>query len=469
MDDLVQCPPQPAGEGEMIGFELWTDVQVRARRGEARRKIARELGLDRKTVRRILAQERPQPYCRTKPRGSILEPYRAFLVRRVEEVDYNAHRLFLELTAQGYPGTYETIKRAVRPLRAERDRLAEATMRFETAPGRQAQVDWATVRAWIAGTHRRVHMFAMVLGYSRCQYFEFTEDERLPTLLACHEHAFDWFGGLTEEILYDNPKTVVLDRDLSGQRIVWHPQFWDFAQYYGFAPRLCAPRRPQTKGKIEAGIKYGKRSFVLGGQFASLADLNEQARHWIRTVADQRVHGTTFERPADRVGTERLRPHHGQPRYLLLPTPGRRTVATDCLVTVETNRYSVPPPYVGRSVEVRWGHGGTVQLWHEGVLIATHARAEGQHQCVVDPAHYQALRRRPAPGSVVESAPPSLALTAWKGPFPDVTVRPLTWYEALSEESLTSAEQISHALALGAAIGSGGDPEVGGVRQEVAP
>jgi transposase len=225
----------------MIGFDLWTEIHARARRGEAKQKMARELGLDRKTVRRLLAQERPVPYQRTMTRPALVTPYLDYIQRRVTEVDYNAYRLFQELKGQGYAGGYEMVKLAVRPLRAERDRLAQATLRFETAPGRQAQVDWGSTWAQIGAQRVRVQLFVMVLGYSRRLYVECTRDQTLGSLLTCHQHAFDWFGGLTEEILYDNAKTVVLKRDWEGRVLEWHPQLWDFAQYYGFTPRLCRP------------------------------------------------------------------------------------------------------------------------------------------------------------------------------------------------------------------------------------
>jgi transposase len=185
----------------MIGFDLWTEIHARARRGEAKQQMARDLGLDRKTVLRILRQARPVPYRRRVTRPSVVAPYLEYIQRRVREVDYNAHRIFQELRDQGYPGGYEMVKLAVRPLRAERDRLAAATLRFETAPGRQAQVDWGSSWAQIGDQRVRVQLFVMVLGYSRRLYVEFTRDQTLASLLACHQHAFDWFGGLTEEIL----------------------------------------------------------------------------------------------------------------------------------------------------------------------------------------------------------------------------------------------------------------------------
>jgi transposase len=436
MDRLLHSPPNPLlEEGEMIGFDVWTEVHARARRGEAKQKIARELDLDRKTVRRILGQARPMPYQRQVRRPSLVVPYLDYIQRRVTEVDDNAYRIFQELQGRGYAGGYEMVKLAVRPLRVERDRQREATMRFETPPGHQAQVDWASVTTCIAGQRRRVHMFVMVLSYSRCQYFEFTEDETLATLITCHEHAFDWFGGLPEEILYDNPKTIVLRRDWQGRHITWNPQFWDFAHYYGFTPRLCPPGRAQTKGKVEAGIKYGKRAFVLGGAFASLADMNDQGHQWIRAVADQRVHGTTFQRPAERFREEPLRGHQGKAPYHLHTVLGRK-VAQDCLVTVDTNRYSVPAAYVGRIVDVQWGPDATVQISHGGTLIATHPRAIGQHQLCIDPAHYHVLRSRRALSSPLHGPLSPLTLTSRPELFPEVEVRELACYEAFANQEV---------------------------------
>jgi transposase len=361
-EPLISSPQKlVAGENPMIDFDLWIEVLVRFRRRQGKRTMARELGLDRTTIKRILAQARPVPYHRLVPHPSVVTPYLDYIQRRAAEVDYNADQIFQELQAQHDPGGYEMVKLAVRPLRAERDRLAEATRRFETAPGRQAQVDWGTTWAHVGDARVRVHLLVMVLGYSRRLYVEFTRDQRVGTLLACHQHAFDWFGGLTEEILYDNAKTVVLKRDWDGRSVEWHPQFWDFAQHYGFTPRLCRPYRAPTKGKVESGVKYVKRSVVLGRSFPSWDALNPTVQEWVMRVADQRSHGTTFRKPAEAFAEERLRSHLGRPPSIL-QTRLLRTVARDCLSTVETNRYSVPAAYVGQCVEVQWGTGETVPI-----------------------------------------------------------------------------------------------------------
>jgi transposase len=424
--------PQKRQEGEsgMITADTWGLIKALHRQAWAQRKIARELDLDPKTVRRALQQATRLPYRRRRTAATLLAGHEAFLRHRALEVDYNARRLFEELRARGYEGGYDLVKLFLRPLRAERDRLVEATLRFETAPGRQAQVDWGSTWAQIGDRRVRVQLFVMVLGHSRRLYAECTADQALASLIRCHEHAFEWFGGLTEEILYDNPKTVVLKRDWDGRVIEWHPQFWDFARYYGFTPRLCRPYRAQTKGKVESGIKYIKRSFVKGRSFPAWEAMNPELQEWLVTVADQRLHGTTFRKPAELFAQEHLRSQAGKPPYHLL-TPVVRVVARDCLVTVGTNRYSVPAAYVGKVVQVHVGAGERLQIFCQGELIASHVPLAGTHQVQMDPAHYQGLwprRQRPAA---------DLAAGAGNGPVlwpvrqDPVQVRDLAVYEAL--------------------------------------
>lgn len=160
MDEIWICSPENATDGEspMIGFEFWREVHARFRQGQGKRTIAREPGVDRKPVQRILTQACPVPSARTANRATKVAPSIAYLQQRAPAVDYNAYRLFLELQGQGYAGGDELVNRAVRPLRAERERLAAATLRFETGPGRQAQVDWGSTWAEIGGQRLRIQL-----------------------------------------------------------------------------------------------------------------------------------------------------------------------------------------------------------------------------------------------------------------------------------------------------------------------
>ena len=180
-------------------------------------------------------------------------------------------------------------------MRTTRRWAARATVRFETAPGEQAQVDFGQLRVWIADVETPVHFFVFTLGFSRRAVAYAYRNERLDTLLDGHERALRHFGGVPLSCLYDNPRTITLGR--SAGQVLWHPRFEDFARYYGFTPRACQPYRARTKGKVESGVKYVKRNALAGRRFPHWAALEAWLEEWAATVADRRVHGTTHERP----------------------------------------------------------------------------------------------------------------------------------------------------------------------------
>jgi len=300
---------------------------------------------------------------------------------------------------------------------------AEVTARFETPPGKQGQVDWAHCWTVLGGQRSKVHLFVMTLGYSRRLFPRGTRDEKLPTFIECHREAFDHFGGLPHEIVYDNARTVVVSRDFGGRHIQWNPTFWDFSQYYGFRPWAHRPYRAQTKGKVESGIKYVKR-FLRGKMFDSLEHLNDALMRWVANVADQRIHGTTHRKPIEMFEEERelLINHQGKPPYMIQERLIRH-VAKDCMVTFKTNRYSVPFHYVGKAVEVQ-SSLEQIRIFHDGHLIAVHPRCAGTYQVQVERAHYQGLFSRQEPSD---------NLICSKSLQEEVEVRDLSFYERLVE------------------------------------
>jgi len=398
MSRMYALLEQKGGAETMITVEQHHAIHALKQQGWKIKRIARELGLARNTVKRTLHQPAPGTAARARHAATLLDPWRPALGTRLATVGWNARRLFQDLRAEGYAGSYDTVKVAVRPLR-QAQRVAEvATVRFETPPGHQAQVDWGSTWVVLGASRVRVDIFAMTLGYSRFLYAEGALDQTLPTFLTCHGQAFEAFGGIPRECLYDNPKTVVLKHDAQGRPLTWNPHLQDFAGYYGFTLRACPLYRARTKGKDESAIKYLKRNFLPGRTFTSLADFNRQLAAWLATIANVRRHGTTHQRPVDRLREERpsLLPWGSRPPYVL----GQRltrTVAHDCLVDFETNRYSVPAAYVGRQVEVRLKDPLTLECWCGGQVVATHARKLGRHEWSVNPAHWAPLRRRPAP------------------------------------------------------------------------
>jgi transposase len=410
----------------MVNLEGWMELQAMYQRGMSQSEIARRLGLDRKTVRKYLHRP-PQPYGPRVPRPWKLDPHRSYLRERWEQGVHNARKLFWEIRKRGYPGGYTQLRRAVASWREEE--AERAFMRFESPPGEQSQLDWAHFGNWQG---HRLYAFALTLGYSRMRYIEFTHRQDLETLLTCLIHAFHYVGGVTEVILTDNMRSVVLDRQ--GDQVRWNPRFLDFASYYGFLPRACHPYRPETKGKIERTVEFVRGNFWPGLSFTSLEDLNRQARNWMEEV-NHRPHSTTREIPYERLARENLRPLHGQPDYDTSYVAYRQ-VGKDCLLSYRGNRYSVPHPYAGKTVVVKEpAGGGMIRICHQEGTLAQHPLAMGKGAMVIQPEHYQGLMRRPR--GRPPSAPPPRELLAGPGvgrhfAVPEVEVRPLAVYEEVS-------------------------------------
>jgi transposase len=382
-------------EERMVQEERWREVHRMAREEQLPiAEIARRLDLDRKTVRRCLKQAAWQPYQRAARTDTLLAEHAEFLRERAPQVSYSAQVLFQELRLRGYAGSYDTVKRFVQPLRMAEALAERASVRFETPPGQQSQIDWGAARVHFRHQPVVLHLFVLTLGYSRRHYMEPTLNERVPQFLDAHERAFDHFGGHTREHLYDRPRTICSPDGQGG--VVWNPTFLSFMRYWGIEARLCRPYRAQTKGKVESGVKYLKRNFLAGRSFIDLRDASEQWAQWNAGVADVRVHGTTHQPPLERFADERamLLLRAGRPGFKL-EARFVRIVAEDFLISLDTNRYSVPFTLIGHTVEVE-RREGQVRIHHRGKQVATHAELPGRHGLVVLPEH--------GPGAVARNA-----------------------------------------------------------------
>ena len=372
-------------EEPVLGQQQWEAIHERYGQGLSQSAIARELELDRKTVRTCLRQASWQRYQRASvPR--LLDGHFEWLAERAPEVAYSARILWQELRAQrGFTGSYVIVRRAVAPLRLEASVASLTQRRFETGPGEQAQCDWGQVAVRLAGVRTVIHIFVMTLGYSRRGFAMGFVRERMPDLLAAHEAAFEYFGGRCEFLLYDRMRTVVLGTSEGRPRL--NPTFAAFANHWGFTPRLCQPYRAQTKGKVESGVKYVKRNFVPGREFRDLEDFNAQLAGWQAEVADVRIHGTTHQQPIERFAEEAqaLVPTTGQPSFLAA-TVRERIVADDWLVSIDGNRYSVPFALIGKTVQVV-RQGGNWVIRHRGAVVAEHSVLAGRAQLSVLPEH----------------------------------------------------------------------------------
>lgn len=399
-------------------------IQDMHQKGMSVSQIARELGRDRKTIRKWLHESEAGRYERKVIPPTKIDPYREYILERMQEGCLNAAVIYDEIAEMGYDGGMTQLRVFMRPYRPVME--AKATPRFETPPGRQAQVDWGKFTVNWHGHKHRLYAFVMILGYSRMMYLEFTENEKLETLIGCHLRAAAYFNGVTATCLYDNMKTVVVGQDEHGNPI-WNERFAAFAAHHGFKLQRCKPYRARTKGKVENGVGYVRKNFWPRVRtFTGLDDLNQQARHWLDSVANVRIHGTTHERPVDRFSNERLVPlnnvrFESAERYL-------RKVPADSLVTYETNRYSVPYPLVGYLIEIQDERNGILRFFHSGKLIAEHLKCTGRHQVSKKKKHFEGILTRG--NNKVPQPIPSLV----DNPAPEVMHRPLSVYDRLLSE-----------------------------------
>ena len=360
------------------------------RQGLSIRAISRMTGYDRKTIGRYLAEPSSRPvYGPRAAAESKLEPFKAYLKERLRAGVWNGAVLLRELRERSYCGGYTILKDWLQPQRGQA--ASAAVQRFETPPGKQAQVDWGHLGSLSEdGRERQMWGFTMTLGYSRRLFASAAADQKLGTLLRMHEAAFYEWGAVPDEILYDRMKTVWTGVDERGE-IVWNAIFLDFARYWGFTPRLCRPYRAQTKGKVESGVKYLRRNFLCGLQGrepSGLCGLNVELRWWIAEVANQRIHGTTHEQVMARWEADRaaMQPVNGQPPYPYMDDEQRK-VARDAYVSWKGSRYSVPWSYAGKEVWVR-DHGPSVEIRYSSERIAVHTPASRQHQVVTLGRHH---------------------------------------------------------------------------------
>ena len=294
-----------------------------ARRGEGVRGIARQLGCSRNTVRRYLRDDRAARYGPRAPRPCKLDPFHGYLRERVAHARPRwipATVLLREIAERGYTGGISQLKAFLAPLK---HREPEPVIRFETPPGVQLQADFTVVRR---GCEPLLALVA-TLGYSRASFVKFTAAEDATTLCTALREAFDYFGGVPAEVLLDNAKSVVLERDAYGPGAHrWNAELLELAEQCGFTPRLCRPYRAKTKGKVERFNGYLKGSFLVplaaslkaSGLALTAAIANQHVRHWLDEVANARVHGTTGVVPAMRLPEERA---------VMLPAPALKAPA----------------------------------------------------------------------------------------------------------------------------------------------
>lgn len=384
---------------ERLHVNTIEEVLERSRQGQSDRAIARDLGLSRVTVRKYRravagldegatgaqlgcwSEEESRP-----PQTiSTLEPYRG-VVEAMLEKGIELRTIHDRLSADhGYAGSYSSLRRFVARLRPK---TADVTVRVQTAPGEEAQVDFGSAGRFVDpkdGVLRTAYVFVMTLSFSRHQYAELVMDQKIATWVGLHRRAFASFGGVVRRVVIDNLKAAVLEAALHDP--VLGEAYRRFAHHSGFLVSPNRPRTPAHKGKVESGIHFVARSFLAGLECAELAPANEKLREWVRERAGTREHGTTRKAPLALFEVE---------RPYLLPLPAtpfeltevrRAKLHRDCHVTVDGSYYSAPYRYVGKQLDV-YLFERVVQLFDGRELLATHPRASAKGAWRTNAAHY---------------------------------------------------------------------------------
>jgi transposase len=376
---------------------LWAEIRrLHEIEGLKARAIARRLHCCTKTVSKALAMLTP-PASTPEPGDSILDPYRVQINALVAKYpDLSAVRVAEEISRgeNGYRGSVYPVRRYLRHIRPDRGRVYQEVI-YE--PGEAMQVDWGDCGSlWIGQTRRRVSVFVAVLCYSRLCYIEFSLSQRKAEFYRALVHALEFYQGSPRKVIFDNLKAAVTSG--SGRYACLHPEFLALCGSFCMEPIACAARDPESKGTVEASVKYVKRNALAGRgeELLRWEDYQRFAPQWRDVVANVRLHATTKERPIDRFQKERgrLRPLPAVPFDTdeILPV----LVTPHARVHYDGNRYSVPPALVRKTVMLR-ASAGTVRILDQGQEVARHDRCYEKRQLLVHPDHRLAalkMRRR---------------------------------------------------------------------------
>lgn len=372
----------------MLTLEGFMDIYKLREMGHTISSISRETGMDRKTIRKYLNKGKSEPpkKVKRKTRISKLADYTETIHSYINGPENQwppATVIYEELVKKGYEGSLSLVQKWIKQYK--QTHYPKVVIRYETEPGRQAQVDWGEKKITDAKTDltKKVYIFCMTLSWSRNRFVHFFPKADMYHFLLGHKLAFRYLGGITREILYDQNRCVVLKPGIKDAK--YNNKFMDFARHYGFYPRLCRPYRPQTKGKVENLVGYVKKNFLTIQRTNNLNILNQNGRHWLRKI-NNKVHSTTGKIPARQLCKEHLKniDDFGDYELYYLET---RKVFNDSTFSFYSQRYSVPPMYIGKTVSLKYRPGNMrLDVYYMNELITQHRMDSGE-QYVIKRGH----------------------------------------------------------------------------------
>jgi len=371
----------------MLRSESIIMIREKVLEGKSAYAVSKELGFSKNTVKKYIDPKNTdkQSY---PTRASKLDPYKNEINRLMSNGVFNCVVILEHIEKLGYDGKMTILKDYVAPFRPPKN--VPAVRRYETLPGKQAQMDWGICQYTdLKGNIRKVSAFTMVLGNSRTRFLRFTKRCDLFSLERCIIEAFEYFGGVPETLLTDNMKTVALGRE--GGKVIWNTGFLDFCKDVGVIPKVCRIRRPQTKGKVERLVSYVKNNFMPGRTFVDIIDLNKQALEWCSKVNNKPLQ-TTGKTAFEQLQEEKLLP---LPNKVILDRYRyeARSVSRDGFVSYDGVRYGVPWEYSGRQVTVR-AIKNKIEVFDGLQLIASHELVGSSGRMIFLEGQYRGLAEK---------------------------------------------------------------------------
>lgn len=425
----------------MIDFELFSKIKAwHEQQGLKPTQIARELGLDPRTVEKWLREKRFHPRKSYAQRASKLDPFKDSILRMLETHPYSAAQILQRIREEGFEGAYTIVKDFVRKVRPKRP---QAFLKLSFAPGECAQVDWGHYRSIRVGeSHRRLSFFVMVLCYSRMMYVEFTVSQTMEHWLSCHQNAFHAFGAVPRKIMVDNLKSAVIKR-IIGQAPVFNPTYLDFANHAGFTIAPCNVGKGNEKGRVENGVGYVKKNFLSGLDLPTFDAIHPAAKLWCESIANVRIHGETRRKPIEMFEEERASLLPLPPHPFDVATISQVRASTQFRVTVDSNHYSVPAEYAGAGLTLKT-YPDRICIYHEDKLLARHQRSYDRNKDIEDPDHPKELlaQRRKAHHQKIFSR------------FLSLSSRAQDYYHELEKKRMNPTHHVHKIVALSEIYGS---------------
>lgn len=332
--------------------------------------LARRFNCSINTVNKYLEVQQNKE--KTRKYTSKLDDFKGIVIEKVDDYSANGRAIYNFIKDKGFTGSYGTVSKFIKEHKKEEQN--KATMRFETTPAFQAQVDWKENFKLINkdGKEFEINIFLMILGYSRYKYIELTLDRTQDTLFECILHACNNFGGVPHEVLFDNMATVVDRLSSTYRAVVINKKFAQFAKDVGFVVNTCRPYRPQTKGKVECVAKLMDRLKVYNKEFSTIEDLEQIVNKLMEEINNEDIN--FVEKPIDRLKEEQkylssLPPLDCISQYFH-QNKGYK-VSKESMITYKKHKYSVPIKYIGKYLTISENED-TLNIYYTTDLVATH-------------------------------------------------------------------------------------------------